>query len=165
MYWSQMRALRLAFPLRVLRYNVKPQHHHVRDGSIEYRFSGDGDARRLLPRNWVRFLTLQDVLIPPAVFTGLLLALWFYKCCIMVVFQNNIIYMPSVPPFSRSEKIADYAARCRPVEWREQHITASDGTSIAVAVGSIPATFTKNCHTCQETLQIQKHKIIIYLQG
>lgn len=83
----------------------------------------------------------------------------------MVVFQNKIIYMPSVPPFSRSEKIADYAARCRPVEWREQHITASDGTSIAVAVGSIPATFRKNCHTCQETLQIQKHKIIIYLQG
>lgn len=164
-YWSRMRALRLAFPLQVLRCHVKPSHNHVRDGNIEYRFSGNGDAGRFLPRNGVRSLTLQGVLTPPAVFTGLLLALWLYKCCMMVVFQNKIVYMPSVPPFSRSEKIADYAARCRPVEWREQHITASDGTSIAVAVGSIPATFAKSCHTCQKTMQLQKHKVILYLQG
>lgn len=164
-YWSRMRTLRLAFPLQVLRYRVKPSHSFVRDGNIEYLVGGIGHAPRFLPKDGVRSLTLQGVLIPPAVFSGLLLALWLYKCCMMVVFQNKIIYMPSVPPFSRSEKIADYVTRCRPVEWREQRVTASDGTSIAIAVGSIPATFAKSCHTCQETTQIQKHKVILYLQG
>lgn len=83
----------------------------------------------------------------------------------MVVFQNKIIYMPSVPPFSRSERIADYAAQCRPVDWREQHITASDGTSIAVAVGNIPATFAKDPHVNHKPVRIRNHKIILYLQG
>lgn len=83
----------------------------------------------------------------------------------MVIFQNKIIYMPSVPPFSRSEKIADYAARCRPVDWREQHITASDGTSIAVAVGGMAATLAKDDHAYHKDAPIQKHKIVLYLQG
>lgn len=164
-YWSRMRALRLAFPLRVPPHRVRNSHDYIRDVSIRYRFSGDRHAGPFLPKNGVRYFTLHGALVPPAVFTGLVLALWFYKCCMMVVFQNKIIYMPSVPPFSRSEKIAAYAARCRPVEWREQHVTASDGTSIALAVGSIPTTFAKNYHACPETMRIQKHKIILYLQG
>ncbi len=37
----------------------------------------------------------------------------------MIIFQNKIIYMPSIPPFSRSEKASDYAAQCKPVIWKE----------------------------------------------
>lgn len=53
----------------------------------------------------------------------------------LVVFQNKIIYMPSVPPFSRSERIADYAAACKPVQWREEIIKSTDGMKIALAIG------------------------------
>jgi hypothetical protein len=37
--------------------------------------------------------TITAVLTPPAVFGGLLITLWTYKCIMMVVFQNKIIYM------------------------------------------------------------------------
>ncbi|GAB7366588.1 hypothetical protein MBLNU230_g8574t1 [Neophaeotheca triangularis] len=54
-----------------------------------------------------------------------------------VIFQEKIIYMPYMPPFTRSEKVADYAQACAPVEWREESIRSSDGTKIAVCVGEI----------------------------
>lgn len=53
----------------------------------------------------------------------------------MVLFQNKIIYMPSVPPFSRSEKLADYENACKPIQWRQELIRSLDGTKIALAVG------------------------------
>jgi hypothetical protein len=37
--------------------------------------------------------TVTAILTPPAVFGGLLVTLWAYKCIMMVVFQNKIIYM------------------------------------------------------------------------
>ena len=83
------------------------------------------------------FLSIATPLKPPLIFTALLLALWFYKCVMLVLFQNRIIYMPSMPPFSRSERIADYVAVCRPVVWREDRIAAKDGAKLAVAVGEI----------------------------
>ncbi|KAL8774098.1 MAG: hypothetical protein Q9209_001206 [Squamulea sp. 1 TL-2023] len=55
----------------------------------------------------------------------------------MVIFQNKIIYMPSVPPFSRSEKIEDYANQCSGVKWEEKRMEAEDGVDIALAVASI----------------------------
>ena len=45
--------------------------------------------------------------------------------------------MPSIPPYSRSEKISDYTSACRGVIWQEQRIRASDGTELAVAVASV----------------------------
>lgn len=40
-----------------------------------------------------------SVLTPPAVFAGLVVALWFYKCCMMVVFQNKspLLQMEDAP--------------------------------------------------------------------
>lgn len=55
----------------------------------------------------------------------------------MVIFQNKIIYMPSVPPFSRSEKTSDYASQCKPVAWVEQDLKAADGTALKILEGSI----------------------------
>lgn len=84
-----------------------------------------------------RPLHLPTALAPPLIFTALLLVLWSYKCVMLVLFQNRIIYMPSMPPFSRSERIADYAPECRPVVWREERISAVDGTGLAVAMGEM----------------------------
>lgn len=55
----------------------------------------------------------------------------------MVLFQNKIIYMPSMPPFARGEKIATYDAGCRPVVWREERIESGDGVEVALAVGRV----------------------------
>ena len=77
------------------------------------------------------------MLLPPTVFAGLLLALWTYKCLMLVIFQHKIIYMPYLPPFARSEKLADYAAQCGPVRWREEWVTAQDGVQLAMAVGQV----------------------------
>ena len=91
------------------------------------------------PRHHRSFLTsLPTLLVPPVVFTGLLLALWTYKVVMTIVFQEKILYMSYMPPQTRSEKIEDYAATCRPVEWEEARIKSLDGTNISLGVGSIP---------------------------
>lgn len=80
----------------------------------------------------------------------------------LVLFQNRIIYMPSIPPFARSERIADYAAACRPVAWRQDRIAARDGTSLAVAVGEIGAASVAGE---REGGEERKRVVIIYFQG
>jgi fermentation-respiration switch protein FrsA (DUF1100 family) len=91
------------------------------------------------------FLTsLPTVLVPPVVFTGLLIALWTYKIVMTVVFQEKILYMSYMPPQTRSEVIEDYAATCRPVQWEEVRIKSLDGTNISLGVGSIPSALTPN---------------------
>lgn len=76
----------------------------------------------------------------------------------LVVFQNKIIYMPSVPPFSRSEKIKDYEAQCKPIAWEEKRINAADGVKVALAVGSITG-------SSSEMTEARKHVAIVYFQG
>ena len=108
---------------------------------------------------WRRSLSLDSIttiLLPPAVFVSLVLALWTYKCLMMVLFQNKIIYMPSIPPFSRSEKISDYALRCSPVTWKEKKIQSLDDTVIALCVGNIPA---------PQKSTTSKQVTILYFQG
>lgn len=99
---------------------------------------------------------LKTILIPPVVFGGLLITLWTYKCMMMVVFQNKIIYMPSMPPFSRSETIEDYANECRPIEWIEHGIRSVDGTSIKLLEGSTSSTVAE---------ADAKHVVVLYFQG
>lgn len=69
--------------------------------------------------------------------------------------------MPGIPLFSRQEKLADYACQCLPVIWREQRIKASDGTEIALCIGSIPdATSLKVGQAMTEN-----DVVILYFQG
>ncbi|KJX92980.1 alpha/beta superfamily hydrolase like protein [Zymoseptoria brevis] len=82
--------------------------------------------------------TLPSFLVPPVVFTGLLLALWTYKAFMTVIGQNKIIYMPYMPPFTRSEEMADYTNLCKPVEWRHEKMRSLDGTKLSICVGEIP---------------------------
>ena len=116
-----------------------------------------------------RSFSVNAVLIPPIAFLGLLSILWLYKSLMLVIFQNKIIYMPSVPPFSRSEKLVDYAAVCRPVIWREERIRAADGVELALAVGEIPrhtlSTTTEKILEQKSAGLKQERVVILYFQG
>lgn len=107
-------------------------------------------------RQQFRTVHIPTVLIPPLVFTGLFLALWTWKCLMMVIFQNKIIYMPSMPPFSRRERIVEYEQQCKPVEWREERIISGDGTEIALAVGSAPS---------RAATEASRKLVVLYFQG
>lgn len=102
---------------------------------------------------------LPAPLVPPVVFIGLALSLWAYKCLMMVVFQNKIIYMPSMPPFSRSERIEDYRGMCGGVGWEEGRIRSGDGVEIAVCTGRIPA------EVEADAKKKKKHVVVLYFQG
>lgn len=71
-----------------------------------------------------------------------------------VVFQEKILYMSYMPPQTRSEKIEDYAATCRPVVWEEVRIKSPDGINIALGVGAIPP-----------TAKASREIVICYFQG
>lgn len=111
---------------------------------------------RAIHRRHLGLESIPPVLLPPTVFGGLLVTLWAYKCLMMVVFQNKIIYMPSVPPFSRSEKVSDYARQCHPVIWTEHDLRAADGTALKLLEGSIGA---------RADTKPREHVVVLYLQG
>ncbi|KAE8333919.1 hypothetical protein BDV39DRAFT_188247 [Aspergillus sergii] len=81
---------------------------------------------------------IPSLLVPPLIFVGLLLALWTWKCFWIVVLQDKLLYLSWLPPLARSEKIADYEAECRPVQWTEKQIRSLDGTKLAGNGGSTP---------------------------
>ena len=77
-----------------------------------------------------------------------------------VVFQEKILYMSYMPPQTRSEKMEDYAATCKPVEWEEVRIKSLDGTKISLGVGCIPS------EQMQPTEQAATREVVIcYFQG
>jgi hypothetical protein len=84
-----------------------------------------------------RKLHIEGLALAPVVFGGLFVALYTWKCFMLVVFQNKIIYMPGLPPNARWEKIEDYASRCGGIGWREERVRASDGTDLALCVADI----------------------------
>lgn len=64
--------------------------------------------------------------------------------------------MPSMPPYSRSEKVADYANGCKPVSWEEHAIRSIDGTKLKLLKGSIVK---------QEDEPDASHVVVVYFQG
>lgn len=131
-------------PLALMRYAyLRPVLCHRRPGvplraSIPLRQTRNETLiRSRYDRHHFSLQAIPAVLLPPVVFTGLLVTLWTYKCLMMIVFQNKIIYMPSIPPFSRSEKISDYTSQCVPVVWEEIRIKSLDGTPLALAKGQM----------------------------
>lgn len=99
--------------------------------------------------------SLPSFLVPPAVFTALLVTLWSYKCLMTIIFQDKIIYMPYMPPGARSEKIGSYISDCKPVEWEQKYIKSLDGTKIAICTGSLPS----------KEPTPSRHVVICYFQG
>ena len=80
----------------------------------------------------------------------------------MVLFQNKIIYMPSMPPFARRETILDYEAGCRPVGWREERIRSGDGVEVAVAVGEVE---TEGREGVGMEGRGENNVVVVYFQG
>jgi len=99
--------------------------------------------------------------MPPIVFVGLLVALYIWKCIMLVVFQNKIIYMPGLPPTARSELIADYTKLCGGVPWREERTRAADGTDLAMAVAPMPLSWGKKIPAPMP----KAHVYLLYFQG
>ncbi|KAL4751926.1 Alpha/Beta hydrolase protein [Aspergillus terricola var. indicus] len=107
-----------------------------------------------------RGVMIPNVFVPPLVFVGLLVALWTWKCTMIILFQNRLLYMSYMPPFARSEKIADYEQECRPVQWKETYIRSLDGTRLAVCIGNMPVT------TPEASPDQRKRSVVIcYFQG
>lgn len=111
------------------------------------------------------FLTtsIPPILLPPAIFIGLLVGLWTWKCFWIVVMQNKLLYLSWLPPFSRSDKIADYQAECRPIQWQEKQIRSLDGTRLAVCEGRIPTDGHR--HHATGPSRRRKSVVICYFQG
>lgn len=83
--------------------------------------------------------TFPALLVPPVIFAGLFVSLWIWKCAMMIVWQNRIIYMPGLPPNSRRMRISDYASKNSGVNWKETSTKSSDGTRIALCVAATDA--------------------------
>lgn len=102
---------------------------------------------------------LSGFLLPPVLFVGLGVTLWTQKCIMMILFQNKIIYMPSIPPLSKFETADDYAAECRPVRWTEDSLVTKDRVHISLLLGEMPDEATK---TPPEEVE---HVVVLYFQG
>ena len=85
----------------------------------------------------------------------------------MVVFQNKIIYMPGLPPTSRSERIANWESMCGGVKWVEDKTVAADGTELALAVTTVP--LPKGRQSVVTAAASEKapaaHVYVLYFQG
>ncbi|KAH0341170.1 putative alpha/beta superfamily hydrolase, partial [Aureobasidium melanogenum] len=76
----------------------------------------------------------------------------------MVLFQNKIIYMPSLPPGSRREKLEDYSKTWAGVSWEERNIKSLDGTKLSVAIARPENLFTV-------ARDKRKRVVVLYFQG
>jgi hypothetical protein len=83
----------------------------------------------------------------------------------MVVFQNKIIYMPGLPPTSRSERIADWANMCGGVQWTEETTVAADGTKLAMAVTTVSLSKGKPPGAPVPEKPAAAHVYVLYFQG
>lgn len=102
---------------------------------------------------------VPNLLLPPVVFTGLLVALYTWKSFMMVSFQNKIIYMPYMPPNARQEKISDYQDSLCGVQWDEYKTRAADKTKLTLAMATVAS------GGDEADSSVSHHVYILYLQG
>lgn len=81
----------------------------------------------------------------------------------MILFQNKIIYLPNIPPFSRSEKVEDYERVCWPVVWKGDQLVTDDGVRVSVLVGNLEDK-DKDKEKMGEEGQ-GGHLVVLYFQG
>jgi hypothetical protein len=58
-----------------------------------------------------------------------------YEHTIFHSFSSRTELSTELPPFSRSEKVADYEAECRPIQCSEDTIRSMDGIKINLLLG------------------------------
>lgn len=109
---------------------------------------------------------IPQLFVPPAMFVGMLLTLWAWKCFWIIVMQDRLMYMSWMPPFSRSENMDDYEIECRPVQWQESYFRSLDGTKLAICIGTIPQRVSSPSLLPSPSLEQRKrHVVICYFQG
>lgn len=100
---------------------------------------------------------MPGLLLPPVIFTGLVLALYTWKSFVMVSLQDKIIYAPYLPPTARHDKISDWKSRLYGVDWKELHMRSVDRTDLALAVASVSSR--------PDNIDVAYHVYILYCQG
>lgn len=122
---------------RVKQLSSRPSSfHHAHNGSNLPRFRLQSPQRKIRQlHDYAPMLSSLPFVQVPLIFTALMMTLWAYKCLMMVLFQNKIIYMPGMPPFARGEKISDYASRG--IDWKEDRIKSSDGVDLTLLIGEM----------------------------
>lgn len=138
--WTLSRIQRMTLSARACKFPAHPHHRTITNVSAKRASIHQRQPHAIhhhIPRQHRQFFTdaIPTVLIPPTIFTGLLLALWTWKCFWIVLLQDKLLYIAWLPPFARSEKISDYEAQCGPVHWEERQIRSLDGTKLTVCEG------------------------------
>lgn len=105
--------------LRLFHRVPRSQRYLINTPRLRTRFQSPNPFIRYEVRQRRGFAEIPTILLPPVVFGGLVVALWTWKCLMMVIFQNKIIYMPGLPPNARGERIEDYKNQCGGVGWKE----------------------------------------------
>jgi uncharacterized protein len=108
-----------------------------------------------------RHLHWWPVVAPPLILSGLFIGLWCWKCMMLVLCQNMIIYNPFLPPNARSLRIKDYERYCGRIHWREERIKSLDGTEIALCVSEDP----RDAKPASGKLVQERPVYILYFQG
>ncbi|KAJ5151394.1 uncharacterized protein N7482_010646 [Penicillium canariense] len=114
---------------------------------------------------------IPNIFVPPLMFVGLLVTLWAWKCFWIIMMQDRLLYMSWMPPFARSEKMEDYQAECRPVQWQETTIRSLDRTKLALCIGTLPgkedaASHPSSLRSASLPPNHRRQKIVIcYFQG
>jgi pimeloyl-ACP methyl ester carboxylesterase len=104
------------------------------------------------------FAGVSPFILVPGVFVGLLIGHWIHKCLLMVLFQNKIIYMPSLPPGSRREKLEDYSKTWAGVSWEVTKIKSLDGTKLSVAIARLE-------HSPVASQVKRRNIVVLYFHG
>lgn len=71
--------------------------------------------------------TAPSISLVLAAFIGLPLALWSYKCLMLVLFQRKIIYMGYLPPGARTERLKEDDQDVKGLAWKEVEVGSSNG--------------------------------------
>lgn len=110
-------------------------------------------------RGSVRSFHIAPVLMPPLILTGLFIGLWTWKCMMMVLMQNMIVYNPFMPPNARSMTIAEFARQYGGIKWREERIRSLDGTGLGLCVANVASSSIPKGSVPKRTVYI------LYFQG
>ena len=147
---STMAAASRAFPMAWRRHTCRAMLRHSGVCSIlKMEARGYGERSRLFH--------VHAALMPPAIFAGLFVTLWCWKCTMLVLFQNMIIYNPYLPPNARGLRISEYSRQCGGIEWREKTMRSLDGTQLSLCVSDI-----ETSSACQNS---RTPVYVLYMQG
>lgn len=151
------------------RQQLEPQTSEPRIDPTAARVMNYSSARLLLRRTLnkeahllqKRRISLSTLLFPPAVFGGLLVSLWTLKSISMVIFQNKIIYLPYLPPYTRDEPVPE-PKDSENIEWeRTPDIKGANGVKLATC-RTVIGRYAKQEGAVDAA---SKEIVVLYLQG